>query len=76
MDIHFEKCQNNGVDAADALQLDVRTKNIPIIFFTNADIEELTQRAKNSLRVSVFLLKLNTSQVRYCQKSRGCTMSF
>lgn len=46
MDIHFDKCQNNGVDAGGALQRDERTKHIPIIFFTNADIEELAQRAQ------------------------------
>lgn len=51
MDIHFEGSHVNGVDASEELQKAEQTKHIPIIFFTNGDIEELAERAK----------KINTS---------------
>jgi CheY-like chemotaxis protein len=57
MDIHFEGSQSNGVVAAESLLLNEQTKNIPIIFFTNADIEEFAKQAKK-LQTSIgFLIK-------------------
>ncbi len=58
MDIRFIGHQKNGVIASEMLQLDERTKNIPIIFFTNGDIEELAQRAKKLTSSIGFLLKI------------------
>ncbi len=57
MDIHFEGSQSDGVVAAEALALDVRTKNIPIIFFTNADREDLAERAQKLPSSIGFLVK-------------------
>lgn len=57
MDIHFEGSENNGVGAAENLRLDEKTKMIPIIFFTNADIEELAQRAQKLGSSIGFLVK-------------------
>ena len=57
MDLHFEGSQSNGASAAEVLQFDERTKNIPIIFLTNADIEELAERAKKITSSIGFLVK-------------------
>lgn len=57
MDIKFEGYKNNGVVAAEALLQDERTKNIPIIFLTNADDPELNERAKKMSSSIGFLTK-------------------
>jgi len=57
MDISFEGSKNNGVVAAEALLTDKRTKNLPVIFFTNADKKELAQRAQKLSSCIGFLVK-------------------
>ena len=57
MDIHFEGSQTNGVAAAETLLKDERTKNIPIIFFSNADIQELADKAQRMSSSIGFLIK-------------------
>jgi CheY-like chemotaxis protein len=57
MDIQLGGSGGNGVTAGEELSQSEQTKSIPIIFFTNADIEELVKRAQKLSSTIGFLIK-------------------
>ena len=68
MDIRFEGSAGNGVIAGEVLQTNDKTKAIPIIFFTNAETEELAQRAKVLPATIGFLVKVEYTPNEVLQK--------
>ncbi|MFZ2569059.1 MAG: response regulator [Minisyncoccia bacterium] len=57
MDINLGGNKTDGAFSAEKLQENSQTKNIPIIFFTNADLDDSTEKARENKSGIGFLIK-------------------